>query len=179
MELVAKKIPGDVQKLLERQGVTIEELFVMDDIEIRAMKGVGLNLLLKIRQLQHSMGFQIPVVVTNNPVVAELLKEKGLVPGNSKTMTEEEVTREALENRHVFYDGNLPIHLAGVATSVTFVQFNIPEDLRGLSMSLDMARSTFLGIHSYVIHSMGGLQLRSGVVRSNRVKNPYGKRAAV
>jgi putative CRISPR-associated protein (TIGR02620 family) len=76
------------------------------------------------------------LVVTRHAALVAYLKEVGLVDDNVVVLPH--VKPEDVEGRHVV--GVLPLRLAALAASVTEVQLDLPQELRGVELTLDQVR---------------------------------------
>jgi len=76
------------------------------------------------------------LIVTRHPALVELLRERGLLNGESRVIAH--ATPEEVAGQHVI--GVLPLHLAALAASITEVPLSLPAEMRGRELTLEELR---------------------------------------
>ena len=87
------------------------------------------------------------IVVTRHAALVDFLCERGLIEGS--VVVKAQVSPAEVCGRHVI--GVLPLHLAAFAESVTTVDLDIPNELRGAELSLDQLRAFARAITTYQV----------------------------
>jgi len=77
------------------------------------------------------------LVVTCHPALVALLKERGIITGDSDVLAH--ATAEDVRGRHVV--GVLPLHLACLAATVTVVELALTPDDRKAGLGIERLRA--------------------------------------
>lgn len=90
------------------------------------------------------------VVVTRHAALVAYLTEQGIIPAGANVLPR--ATPDDVKGRHVV--GVLPLHLAALAVRVTVVPLNVPDELRGVELSLEQVRRYAGPASTYAVHQM-------------------------
>ncbi|MDW8345353.1 MAG: CRISPR-associated protein Csx16 [Bacteroidia bacterium] len=88
----------------------------------------------------------VDIVVTRHRGLIDYLRQQGF-DVDGAIVIDHVTDPNILVGRHVV--GVLPMHLASLCTSITVVDLNLPQDLRGADLSADQVAQYATGISTY------------------------------
>lgn len=138
-----------MKRVLKANDTTIES--VLEKIDTRQYV-MGLGKKASKDFLAYRKATAETVVVTRHKDLIILLQELGLVKDGVRIIAH--VTQDEIHNKHVI--GVLPLSLACHALSVTEVALNIPQEYRGVELTLEQLRDFYVGIHTYKVNKLPG-----------------------
>lgn len=90
------------------------------------------------------------VVVTRHPALVRYLQLKGVLVGDEHVVLH--ATEGDVAGKHVI--GVLPFHLAALAKSITVVDIDIPQHMRGRELTLEEVAFHATGLREYVVNEI-------------------------
>lgn len=91
------------------------------------------------------------IIVTRHAALVAYLLERGYIkPGSYDVIPH--IYPEQARGRHII--GNVPLHVAAVAASVTNIPLNIPFEMRGRELTLEEIRKYAMPAKTYFVREM-------------------------
>lgn len=87
------------------------------------------------------------IIITRHPGLVEVLHE--LAPETIGAPILDRAEPAQIAGKHVY--GVLPLTLAGLASKVTNVTLNVPQELRGTELSADQVREFMTELETFVV----------------------------